>query len=113
MDEDVKAILADLYRALSDRLERSHEISDSVRRLEELGYKLSMYLEATILLERDEAELAAEEAAGAERKRGAKKRRRKRKIRSGTLKLDESDVSFLKSLKISVTEDKKKGEKKG
>lgn len=92
MDDEVKSILSDIYHVINERLETSGRIDEQVRRLEELGFKFSIYLEATILLNRIEPESGPPPRPSTAR----------RGKRSGGLKLDDRDLRFLSSLKITV-----------
>jgi len=99
VDNDVKSILNDLYRAINSRLESSSQIDEQVRKLEAMGFHLSLHLEATLLLTRNRPKA-----------KGRKRSRRPiRKIQSGSLSLDDRDIQFLKSLKIALDEKEKKG----
>ena len=95
MNDDIKATLSALARAINDELGRSERIDESVRKLKELGYEFTLYLEATLLLRRDGES------------REAKSRPRTRRVRSGSLSLSERDLKFLKSLRISLDTSKR------
>ena len=95
MNDDIKATLSALARAINDELGHSERIDESVRKLKELGYEFTLYLEATLLLRKDEES------------REGKSRPRLRRVRSGSLSLSERDVKFLKSLRISLNTVKK------
>lgn len=92
----MKAVLGRLARAINDGLEGSSDIAESVRKLETLGYRFTLYLDATILLTRED---------GGETRTGP--RSTARRVRTGSLKLSDKDLKFLKSLKISLTEKSK------
>lgn len=92
----MKAVLGKLARAINDGLESSSDIADSVRKLETLGYRFTLYLDATILLTRED---------GGETRSGG--RGTPRRVRAGSLRLSDKDLKFLKSLKISLTDKSK------
>jgi hypothetical protein len=69
-------------------LKGSRSIAASVHRLEGLGYELALYLEATVLLSREDEELRP--------KRVSSRRA------SNLLELNEVDSEYLKRLKITL-----------
>ena len=81
-----------MCRAINDSLEKSGAIHEATRQLEEMGYSLAHYLEATVLLTKGETADSRPRST------------RTRRIRSGSLKLNPADLKFLKSLKISLKE---------
>ena len=81
MNDDIKATLGRLARAINDVLGHSEQIDESVQKLKDLGYEFTLYLEATLLL-RKEGEAA--ERGRPRAKQGTPKLARK--IRSGSLK---------------------------
>ena len=94
MNDDIKATLGRLAKAINQVLGHSEEIDASVHKLKELGYEFTLYLEATLLLRQADGE--------SDGKSRRARPRLTRKIRSGSLRLSERDVKFLKSLRISL-----------
>ena len=85
LDNEVRAILGDLCRAINDSLKGSDRVHQSVQKLQGLGYEFALLVEATALLTAPKI-----------------RRKRKRKKRELSLSLSEEDKRYLQNLKITL-----------
>jgi hypothetical protein len=88
LNQKVKHLIQKLGEAIHETVSESEDIAGVVKNIREQGFDVLLMLEATIGL--NEVDRSAEESAAAEENEGP---------------FSSSDLSFLKSLRISVSED--------
>ena len=90
MNQNVKNLIQKLGEAIHETVSESEDIAGVVKNIREQGFDVLLMLEATIGLNEVEPEAAESVEASDETKEGP---------------FTQSDLTFLKSLRISVTEE--------
>lgn len=101
IDDNLKRLMKELGAAINDSLAESEPISHAIENIKEAGYDIFLVLEATIGFNKRSGDViddSSTESSGTPRSH---------LVHSENLELTNQDTKFLKSLRISIDEDRR------